>query len=305
MNTPPSPVQSKSATKQAKLLLALRHGNLVSRREAALKLGKKRDVTVVEPLCQALKDESWYVRRNAARSLGRLGDSRAIEPLCAVLEDSYRAVRIEAAVSLGRMGATEATPFLCRRLWDAKRSVRASAVAALLRIGLPSVAPLCQALLEERDYPGYQEATPTLRTLFAQNMQGTLSTLLTDSRLTPQQRYLGLEALRGQGGGLFVPAPVGDVQRFCDERRRAKYPEEVQKGARSVLEYLSLGRASQRDTTQEGAILLRAASAGNNETSREELLRASYTDSDVPSSPPTDSENLSLLERVKRLFGKS
>lgn len=54
---------------------------------AARTLGKIGDARAVEPLIQALKEDSdWSVRHEAVEALGEIGDAREIEPLAATLD---------------------------------------------------------------------------------------------------------------------------------------------------------------------------------------------------------------------------
>ena len=67
---------------------------------SALGAERNRHAASVEPLIQALQDESENVRESAARSLGKIGDDRARKPLEAMLRDTYSNVRNAAAEAL-------------------------------------------------------------------------------------------------------------------------------------------------------------------------------------------------------------
>ncbi len=75
------------------------------RRKAPRTLGKLKHVSVVQPLCNALKDEDGIVRTAAAEALGSIGDKASLFSLIGVLEnDSYHHARAAAAKALGQCG---------------------------------------------------------------------------------------------------------------------------------------------------------------------------------------------------------
>jgi len=76
------------------------------RRSAAIALGKTKDPKAVEPLIQALKDESWVVRSEAACSLGNIEDVRAVEALTEATQDKSRWVRSSAKTALDEIKRT-------------------------------------------------------------------------------------------------------------------------------------------------------------------------------------------------------
>lgn len=83
-------------------LLANLHSPLVkTRRQAAKKLGERRERIAVPPLMEALRqDDDIEVRQAAARSLGLLKDGAAIPALLAALKDEAGDVRQAAIVGL-------------------------------------------------------------------------------------------------------------------------------------------------------------------------------------------------------------
>jgi len=104
----------------------------------------------VEPLIQALKDESWEVRWGAARALGEIGDARAVEPLIQALKDKYWNVNKKAEKALGKIGEPAVEP-LVQALKDESWGVRRGAAGALGEIGdARAVEPLIQALKDEK-----------------------------------------------------------------------------------------------------------------------------------------------------------
>ena len=71
-----------------------KEGNV--RAQAALSLGKLRDISAVQPLIAALGDEYKSVRKNAAQALGAIGDKSAMVPLAELAQkDSDADVRRE------------------------------------------------------------------------------------------------------------------------------------------------------------------------------------------------------------------
>ncbi|MGB2842281.1 MAG: HEAT repeat domain-containing protein [Halobacteriota archaeon] len=66
----------------------------------------------VEPLIQALEDESWEVRKRAAEVLGKIGDARAVEPLIQALKDEYWNVNKKAEEALGEIGEPAVEPLI-------------------------------------------------------------------------------------------------------------------------------------------------------------------------------------------------
>ncbi|HZO87596.1 MAG TPA: HEAT repeat domain-containing protein [Chthonomonadaceae bacterium] len=264
--------------KTAQLIQNLTTGDVVARREAATKLGKRGGREAVEALCQALQDGSWHVRRNAAQALGRLGDTAVLEPLCQALQDKSQGVRRAAATALGALQDARAVEPLLSALRDKKALVRNSACEALIRIGLPAVAPLCQALAEDRE-PVRKHARTALQQILEQNHKQTLSALLGDARLTPQQRWIGLDALCGYRGGRFLGPYFADTRRFCERVARSEdFAEPARTGAHEVLNYLTLARPSQRDLSAEKDSLLRAAHGTEATGGADILLRASNSE---------------------------
>ena len=65
---------------------------LPTRENAILALGEFGE-PAVEPLIQAMEDESPQIRARAAEALGKIGDERAIIPLNKALDDNYGMVR--------------------------------------------------------------------------------------------------------------------------------------------------------------------------------------------------------------------
>ena len=157
------------------LIKALNYRKDAYIREAAAKaLGEIGDARAIEPLIDALKDESEYVRSAAAEALDKLGwqpdteerkaaywaakqewdkcveiGAPAVEPLIIALKD-WR-VREAAAEALGKIGAPAVEP-LIDALRDKSEDVRKAAAEALGEIGdVRAVEPLIAALKDKDD----------------------------------------------------------------------------------------------------------------------------------------------------------
>ena len=123
----------------------------IVRAKAVKALGNIRDLRVVEPLIQALKDEHWDVRRRAAWALGNMGEP-AVEPLIQALKDEHWDVRRKAAWALGNIGDAKAIGPLIQALRDEYPDVREEAAWALGNIrDARAIGSLIQALRDE--YP--------------------------------------------------------------------------------------------------------------------------------------------------------
>src|SRR5689334_14442766 len=66
------------------LLTALKDGDVISRCDAASKLGELRNVRAIEPLILSLKDENEYVAELASIALAKIGEP-AVLPLIETL----------------------------------------------------------------------------------------------------------------------------------------------------------------------------------------------------------------------------
>jgi HEAT repeat protein len=120
----------------------------VARAKAIDALWNKTDVSIVEPLMHALRDEHWDVRRRAAWALGNVGKT-AVEPLIQVLKDEHWNVRRKAAWALGNIKDRRAVKPLINALQDERSDVREQAAWALGNIRDPkAIAPLIHALTD-------------------------------------------------------------------------------------------------------------------------------------------------------------
>ena len=131
-----------SDTEKARYLIVKRQW------ETMTSLGKSS----VQPLIEALKDESWLVRSGAAWALGRIRDVEAIQPLAAATEDQDNWVRRNAVVALGDIGAARVAEPLVKSLKDEDNWVQRYSVESLAKVGQPAVEPLVNMLKnEDRD----------------------------------------------------------------------------------------------------------------------------------------------------------
>jgi HEAT repeat protein len=286
-------------------LANLRDLDVTKRIDAAQRLGRYKNREAVHPLIDALSDTEYKVRRNAARSLGMIGDAWAVEPLILALGDETASVRRTAATSLGLIRDDHAVEALCRVLRDKKRTVRENARDALIQIGESAVSGLAQAITNG-SVEAQEEAGYALVTLYEKERIVIVSRIFSEPKLTPRERFLALEAIKNARPGGFLArfsSWFGNVSQLCTERvemhRTAgtTYTAEC-RGAESVLQYMTLVRAGQRDTKEEGAELLRGSSADNTPQKAGELLRAS--DFAAENSPPENSSLWKqLLDRLK------
>jgi len=197
-------------------------------------LGQIGDVRAVEPLCRALGDPEFYVRWNAALALGKIRDVRAVEPLCQALNDQSEDVRWNAALALGEIGALRAVEPLCRALEDKNRYVREHAAEALVKIGPAAVEPLCN-MLRDKNKNVRTEAAVTLDEIGA--AEPLPRKVLAEARLTPQQRFKGLEALqqvRYKDRWRVLRYSLPDIQEYCHEML-GNGDAAVREGAQAVL----------------------------------------------------------------------
>jgi HEAT repeat protein len=98
-------------------------------------LGRKKDISSVDPLIAVLNDSDALVKVRAAEALGEIGSKRAEQPLIKLLCDQNVVVRKAAISSLGKLKSKTAVPALLEMLRDKDNSVRETAVIVLGNIG--------------------------------------------------------------------------------------------------------------------------------------------------------------------------
>jgi hypothetical protein len=134
------------------LIKMLKDPNAQVRRLAAAALGASGSPTAVEPLCEALlNDSSVGVRRTAGDALSDLGSDSAQPAACGALGDPNRLVRWRAARILADVGTEEALPYLQKAVSDPEFEVRLEVEAAIKRIsaGQEGSMPVWKKILKD------------------------------------------------------------------------------------------------------------------------------------------------------------
>jgi hypothetical protein len=279
------------------LILMLETGEAPTRRQAAFRLGKHANVAAIKPLCRALEDRNWGVRLYATRALGLIGSAKAVGPLRERLLDKTTRVRCEAVRALGVLGFPSVIEPICGMLADKKEKVRASAIASLVQVGLPSLPALCLRLTPEHLESG--QALMALQEIVRVYGQSALQSLLGADALTPEQRWNALLLLSDFRNRFHYFSPerrlLADPHRICETEAESQ-DAAVRKGAREVLEYTTLARASQRSLSTEQGELLRGAQGSAAPQGGETLLRASAEVEAPEGKSPT------LWARLRRRF---
>ena len=253
------------------------------RRRAARKLGEKGDVRAVQPLCLALRDEDIYVRKAAVFALGNLHHPDALQPLRETLKEKREGLRGEAAWAIGQIGKhhAETTARAVELIVEAANRDKPREinryVAALLAMGISAASPLCLEFSSHRSDKRQKCAMMTLKNLYYQQNLDVARHLLSDSLLTPAQVWNALEMLEAERpAGFLASRRYPTARRFCElaVSTPAEAPT-VQQGAKRILDYLSLGRASQFSDPTASAQLLRMASDNTQQETGDTLLRGS------------------------------
>jgi HEAT repeat protein len=101
-------------------------------------------VAVVEPLIQALNDESKYARTGIIDALAIIADARSIDAICQRVEkDKAEEVRAKAAQALANFETTDRIiKSLKQALKDSDKTVRDAAEQSLARLGVDTSNPL-------------------------------------------------------------------------------------------------------------------------------------------------------------------
>ncbi len=169
----PNAADRETLKELEELIEKLKHKDIKTRCDAAKALGGLGDTRAVEPLIEALKDESYYevnrhaiipmkaihfrVTRFAAEALGKIGDRRAVKPLIKVLKDDSWSVRMSTMLALGDIGDPAAIdPLLqaAKNQHGARFIYDDRAVLSLVKIGKPGVPALIVAL-KRSDVAGF------------------------------------------------------------------------------------------------------------------------------------------------------
>jgi len=111
----------------------LKDPNSTVREHAAYMLGKRKCVSGVPALIEALKDEDWYVRWYAAEAIVKIS-SPAAPAVREALRDGNKDMKKKAAWALGRIGDHSASDVLIEALKDGNKDVRKNAAESLEKI---------------------------------------------------------------------------------------------------------------------------------------------------------------------------
>lgn len=105
--------------------------------EATVELGESKDPGAAKPLASALRNpaEDVSVRAAAAKALGEIGIPWVVEPLREALANESLEVRRAAALALGKVADRRAAKALEATLMDRYSSVRGAAAWALEQMG--------------------------------------------------------------------------------------------------------------------------------------------------------------------------
>ena len=137
---------------------------------------------VVEAMISALSDEDAEIREQAAYSLGQFEDPRAIEPLANALQnDTEPGVREQAAWSLGMIEDAAAVPALSQALSDAEADVREQAAWALGMIEDESAVDALTQVLSDPDEDVREQAVWALGMIESEAAAAPLMIALGDS----------------------------------------------------------------------------------------------------------------------------
>ncbi|MCW3053264.1 MAG: hypothetical protein JWN14_2434 [Chthonomonadales bacterium] len=281
----------------------LQSGDVKARKDAALWLGRKGIQDAFFPLLTALRDRDWKVRRNAAIALGSLGNRDAVESLVAALTDQTLSVKRAAIQSLGALRDMRATESLIR--FHNNMQLGSDALAALMQIGAPALL-YCAQQIQSESLTARNLSLGAARQMVRWDACALLRETMSIEDWNGQQRWLALETVRSIQSSLtlfeiWLMAKSGrihfiritDVPNWCERITRAPELSELHAGSRQVLDYIMLGRASQRDHAIESEELLRAATGTTHSDTGQTLLRASDRSATVPEKPV-------LMDRLRR-----
>ena len=125
---------------------------------AAIALGDIKSSEAIEPLIEALTDESQFVRWKCAQALGKLCHKQGSNALILALKDEDQYVRAAAARSLGKIKSQKAGYALVNAFQDGHWFVRLNSRNALLEIDKPAVEYLIKALNDKNPQVRWQAA---------------------------------------------------------------------------------------------------------------------------------------------------
>ena len=297
------PVETKRSLNREVWLQALNSDDLSVRRSAIRKLARLKnrgDYEIVVAICKALSDEDWKLRADAASALTKLKSPDSVGGLVKALNDKSGTVQKKAAEALGEIGDAAASNALCKLIFHPKISVRNHSRLALYKIGAPAIGALCRELdIASTAQKPFLVAIIAQLCNFEKNTADSVAIeLFSQVDLTPRQRKLGLDAIRGSlSHWIHRILPPKDTMQICLEFTKGDFPDSLKTNANSVVEYMTLGRGSEPPHQQDASNLLRPA-ASSFETHPETLLRASVI-------PESSTPSTSLLQKfIQKMKGK-
>lgn len=119
-----------STTSSAKILEAIRRGDLHEKRALIESIAHQPSDRAVQILSEILEGESWYLRDMAGKAMARMGGVAAPR-LTQLSRSGLWYTRAAAARALGRMGHAESLPLLVTLLADPNLTVQGAALASI------------------------------------------------------------------------------------------------------------------------------------------------------------------------------
>lgn len=119
-----------SSTSSAKILEAIRRGDLREKRALIESIAHQPSDRAVQILSEILEGESWYLRDMAGKAMARMGGVAAPR-LVQLSMSGLWYTRAAAARALGRMGHAESLPLLVALLADPNLTVQGAALASI------------------------------------------------------------------------------------------------------------------------------------------------------------------------------
>jgi len=115
-----------------KLIKALQHPIPSTAMSAAWVLGRRHEVSAVEPLIRVIESrDDIGIICSSVEALGEIGDPRAIPVFAKLLEGSYLEARLKAVEALAKIGSDDAAGSIVKALNDSNMVVRRAAQGAL------------------------------------------------------------------------------------------------------------------------------------------------------------------------------
>lgn len=204
------------------------------RRNAAWRLGRLRDITIIEPLIAALLDSSAEVRVRVAEALAGQRDPRVLPAVIDALQtEADPDARIQMIHTLGYQAAPEALTMLETLIeQDRDADIRTAAASALGELraftSQRTIAILITALLQETELTGRYQMAQALQRIGGSEVAQAIIPVLSPQLDTSVQLQL-IELL----GGLADADATSSLTTFLDSDDEA-----VRETARWALERL-------------------------------------------------------------------